>query len=124
MLRAQGLGGEAELTASFNAARDREYGDIITGYDDAADAPEAMAAACDFRYEQLCGKQAGLDQLAGCYRALLDRDLPPRQAGRGGGGGSSPRLTSSQPQAIRDRGTATTIELLDRCISPLTAQIR
>ena len=75
MLRAQGLAGEAELTAAFNAARDREYGDIITGCDDAADAPEAMAAACDFRYEQLCGKQARLDQLAGCYRALRDRDL-------------------------------------------------
>jgi hypothetical protein len=55
LLRAQGLAGEAELTAAFNAARDREYGDIITGCDDAADAPEAMAAACDFRYEQLCG---------------------------------------------------------------------
>ncbi len=79
--RPRGLGGESELTAAFNAARDREYGDIITGCDDAADAPEAMAAACDFRYEQLCGKQAGLDQLAGCYRALLDRDLPrARQA--------------------------------------------
>jgi hypothetical protein len=50
-------------------------GDIITGCDDAADAPEAMAVACDFRYEQLCGKQAGLDQLAGCYCALRDRDL-------------------------------------------------
>ena len=34
-----------------------------------------MAAARDFRYEQLCDKQAGLDQLAGCYRALRDRDL-------------------------------------------------
>ena len=55
LLRAQGLAGEAEPTAAFNAARDREYGDIITGCDDAADAPEAMAAACDFRYEQLCG---------------------------------------------------------------------
>ena len=43
LLRAQGLAGEAELTAAFNAARDREYGD-----------------------EQLCGKQAGLDQLAEC----------------------------------------------------------
>ncbi|MFY9865160.1 MAG: Chromate resistance protein ChrB [Trebonia sp.] len=71
----QGLAGEAELTAAFNAARDREYGDVITGCDDAADAPEAMAAACDFRYKQLCGKQAGLDQLARCYRALRDRDL-------------------------------------------------
>jgi hypothetical protein len=40
-----------------------------------------MAAVCDFRCEQLCGKQAGLDQLAECYRALLDRDLPrARQA--------------------------------------------
>ena len=54
LLRAQGLAGEAELTAAFNAAPDREYGDIITGCDDAADAPEAMAAS-DFRYEQLCG---------------------------------------------------------------------
>ena len=71
----RGLAGEAELTAAFNAARDREYGDSITGCDDAADAPEATAAACDFRYEQLCGKQAGLNQLAGCYRALRDRDL-------------------------------------------------
>ena len=34
-----------------------------------------MAAARDFRYERLCDKQAGLDQLAGCYRALRDRDL-------------------------------------------------
>jgi hypothetical protein len=55
LLRAQGLVGEAELTAAFNAARDREYGDIITGCDDATDAPEAMEAACDFGYEQLCG---------------------------------------------------------------------
>jgi hypothetical protein len=48
----------------------------------------------------------------------------PRRAGRGGGGGSSPRLTSSQPQVIRDRGIATTIGPPDRYISPLTAQIR
>lgn len=34
-----------------------------------------MAAACDFRYEQPCGKLARLDQLAGCYRSLGDRDL-------------------------------------------------
>jgi hypothetical protein len=45
LLRAHGLGGEAELTAAFNAAHDREDGDIIIGCDDAADAPEAMAAA-------------------------------------------------------------------------------
>jgi hypothetical protein len=45
---------------------------------------QVMAAVCDFRYEQLCGKQAGLDQLAGCYRALLDRDRPrARQADAG-----------------------------------------
>lgn len=49
--------------ALFKVARDREYCDIITGCDDVADAPQAMAAACDFRHEQLCGKQAGLDQL-------------------------------------------------------------
>jgi hypothetical protein len=80
--RSAGWHPEPALTAAFNAARDREYGDIITGCDDAADAPEAITAACDFRYEQLCGKHAGLDQLAGCYRALLDRDLPrARQAG-------------------------------------------
>ena len=38
--------------------------------------------------------------------------------------GEAERLTSSQPQVIRDRGMATTIGLLDRCKSPLTAQIR
>jgi hypothetical protein len=75
LLGALRLAGEAEQTAAFNAARDREYGDLITGREDAGDAPEAMAAACGFRYEELCGKLAGLDQLAGCYRSLRDRDL-------------------------------------------------
>jgi hypothetical protein len=65
LLRVQRLAGEPELTIAFSAARDLAYGDIITSCDAAADALEAMAAACNFRDEQLWDKQAGLGPLAG-----------------------------------------------------------
>jgi hypothetical protein len=74
LLRALRLAGEAEQTAAFNAARDREYGAIITGCGDAADA-RGHGGGARLPLRAACDKQAGLDQLAGCYRALHDRDL-------------------------------------------------
>ncbi|WP_300606834.1 Chromate resistance protein ChrB [Trebonia sp.] len=82
LLRAQALAGEPELTVAFNAARDREYEDIVTGCGDAVQALEVMAAACEFRCEQLWDMEARLKQLTGRYHALRDRD--PLGAEQGG----------------------------------------
>jgi hypothetical protein len=75
LLRAQALVGEPDLTAAFNAARDREYDGIITGCRDAVTAVETMAAAGDFRYEQLREHDAGLKRLNARCRAMREHDM-------------------------------------------------
>ncbi len=82
VVRAQALAGEPELTAAVNAARDREYDDIIAGCADGVQALSGMARACDFGYEQLWEKESRLERLTGRYHALRDRDqLGAGQAG-------------------------------------------
>jgi hypothetical protein len=76
LLRAQALAGEPDLTAAFTAARDREYGDIITTCRDAVTAIEAMTAAGDFRYEKLWDHDAALKQLNARHQAVREHDMP------------------------------------------------
>jgi len=75
LLRGQALGGALDLTAAFNAARDREYGDIIVTCADAVADLTAATAAGDFRYERLWERDTGLEQLSLRYRALCGQDL-------------------------------------------------
>jgi hypothetical protein len=56
------LGGP-EMTVAFNAARDREYDDIIARCRDAVASIETKIATGDFRYKQLSDDDAGLKQL-------------------------------------------------------------
>jgi hypothetical protein len=74
LVRGQAIGGEAEMTAALNAARDREYQDIIAGCRDAVAAIEALAAADDYRYEQLWDHDTGLKQLTARHAAIREHD--------------------------------------------------
>jgi len=75
LLRAQPLLGGPEMAAAFNAARDREYVDVIAGCRDAVDLIETMIAAGDLRYEQLSDCDAGLKQLDKRYGAVARHDV-------------------------------------------------
>lgn len=75
LLRAQPLLGGPEMAADFNAARDREYDDIIASCRDAVEFIETRIAAGDVRYEHLSDCDAGLKQLDKRYRAAAQHDV-------------------------------------------------
>ena len=75
LLRGPALLGRPDITAAFNAARDREYDDIITRCQDTVASIEAMIAAGDFRCERLSDSDAGLKQLDARYLAAGERDV-------------------------------------------------
>lgn len=74
VLRAQAMDGEPEMTAAFNAALDREYGNIIRGCRAGVDSIAALTAAGDFRYEELWDKDKELRLLTGRYQAIREHD--------------------------------------------------
>jgi len=53
VLCAEAIEGKADLITAFNAAREQEYDEIITGCGDIVTAIEAMTAAGHFCYEDL-----------------------------------------------------------------------
>jgi hypothetical protein len=75
LLRGCALLGGPEMTAAFNAARDREYDDIIARCRAAVASVEAMIAAGDFRCEHLSDIDAGLKQQDACYLAVGEHDV-------------------------------------------------
>jgi hypothetical protein len=75
LFRAQPLLGGPEMAAAFNAARDREYDDIIASCRDAVALIETMIAAGDLRYEQLSDGDAGLKQLDKRFGAIAQHDV-------------------------------------------------
>lgn len=75
LLTGRALIGGPELTGAFNAVRDAEYQDVITGCRDALAELGELAAARDFRYQLLWDKDIGLRQLSARYRAVRGRDV-------------------------------------------------
>jgi hypothetical protein len=64
LLLAEVVEGAQDLIAAFNAAREREYGEIIAGCGDFVDRIEAMTAAGRFSYRDLGEKDAELKRLS------------------------------------------------------------
>ena len=72
VLRAEAVDGEPDLIATFNAVREREYGEIITGCGEIIAQIESMTAAGHFRYHDLGEMDTELKRLsvrAGAIRA-------------------------------------------------------
>jgi len=72
VLRAEAIDGGLDLIATFNAARDQEYGEIIAGCGEIIAQIETMTAAGYFRYHDLGEMDTELKQLsvrAGTIRA-------------------------------------------------------
>jgi hypothetical protein len=74
LLRAEAIDGEPDLVAAFNAAREHEYAEILTGCGDFAAGIEIMTAAGDFQYSELGDKDAELKRLAMRNDAIRMRD--------------------------------------------------
>ncbi len=71
-----GAGGSAALLRGcFNAARDREYDDIIARCRAAVASIETMITTGGFRYEQLSDNDAWLKQLNARYLAVGEHDV-------------------------------------------------
>lgn len=74
VLRAAAIEGSANLVGAFNAAREQEYAEIITGCCDLVTAIEDMTAACRFRDCDLRETDAALTRLSGRHDAIRARD--------------------------------------------------
>jgi hypothetical protein len=74
LLRARELCGH-EVAAAFNAARDREYDDIIARCNAAAASIETLIAAGELRWEQLWDNDARLKQLDARYLTVAEHDV-------------------------------------------------
>ena len=74
VLRAEAIEGAADLIATFNVAREQEYGEIIAGCGRVIAAIEALAAAGQFRYPDLGEKDAELKRLSIRIEAVRARD--------------------------------------------------
>jgi hypothetical protein len=82
LLRAVALGGEEQITAALETARDREYDDITARCRDGLASIEALIEARDFRYEQLWENDTRLTRLEVRYRAMSTRGTAGAAAGR------------------------------------------
>jgi hypothetical protein len=82
LVRAAALGGEEQIVAALETARDREYDEITAGCRDGLAAIEALVEAGDFRYERLWDIDTRLKLLDARYRTAGARD----QAGAAGAG--------------------------------------
>lgn len=76
LLRAAALGGEEQIIAALQAARDHEYDEIITGCREGLASVGALIEARDFRYEQLWEGDARLKHLDARYRAMAASGTP------------------------------------------------
>ena len=74
VLRAKVVEGAPDLVASFNAARDREYAEIIAECGEATTGIEALTAAGHFRYGDLGEKDAELKRLSMRNDTIRARD--------------------------------------------------
>jgi hypothetical protein len=75
VLRAKAIGGAPDLAAAFNAARQREYDEIIAGCEEVIAGIEAMTAAGHFCYEDLGEKDAELKRLSVRTGTIRARDV-------------------------------------------------
>ena len=83
LLRAGAIGGEEQIVAALEAARDREYDEIIAGCRDGLGSIETLIEARDFRYEQLWEIDAQLKRLDARYRIMSARGAAgPADAGK------------------------------------------
>lgn len=76
LLRATALGGDQQIIAALDTARDREYDDIIARCRDGVNSIGALTEARDFRYEELSQNDARLKRLDARYRAMGTRSAP------------------------------------------------
>jgi hypothetical protein len=74
VLRAAAIEGDANLVGAFNAAREQEYAEIITGCGDLVAAVENMTAAHRFRDCDLREQDAALTRLSGRHDTIRARD--------------------------------------------------
>ncbi len=74
VLRAAAIEGGADLAGAFNAARDQEYGEVITGCGDVMGEIEDLTAAGRFRYADLGQPDAELTRLSTRYEATRALD--------------------------------------------------
>jgi hypothetical protein len=64
VLRAEAIEGARHLVAAFNAARDREYAEVVAGCGEIVAGIEALTAAGRFCYQDLGDKDAELKRLS------------------------------------------------------------
>ncbi len=74
VLRAAVIDGGADLAGAFNAARDQEYGEVITGCGNVMGEIEDLTAAGRFRYADLGQQDAALTRLSTRYEATRALD--------------------------------------------------
>jgi len=80
LLRADALGGEEQIIAALETARDSEYDDITARCGEGLAFIEALTEAGDFRYERLWEIDARLKRLHARYRTMSARG--PADAGK------------------------------------------
>jgi len=76
VLRAAVIEGGAGLAGAFNAARDQEYGEVISGCDGAVGYIRHLTTAGCFRSADLAGQDAELARLSARYEATRALDVP------------------------------------------------
>jgi hypothetical protein len=74
VLRAEAIEGARDLAAAFNAAREREYDQIIAGCAEITAGVEALTAAGRFSYRDLGDKDAELKRLSERAETVRARD--------------------------------------------------
>jgi hypothetical protein len=74
VLRAEAIEGVRDLDAAFNAAREREYAEIIAGCGGIVAGIEALTAAGRFSYRDLGDKDAELKRLSERAETIRARD--------------------------------------------------
>jgi hypothetical protein len=95
LLRAGAIGGEEQIIAALEGARDREYDEIIAGCRDELGSIGALVEARDFRYERLWAIDAQLKRLDARYRTLSARGPAGAGAGAGAAGAGKAREAAS-----------------------------
>jgi hypothetical protein len=74
VLRAEAIEGARDLAAAFNAAREREYAEIVAGAGEIMAGIEALTAAGRFSYQDLGDKDAELKRLSERAETIRARD--------------------------------------------------
>jgi hypothetical protein len=74
VLRAEAFGGEADLIAAFNAAREREYAETITRCGEIIAQIQGLTAERHFRYPDLEDIDAELKRLSASTATIRTRD--------------------------------------------------